>query len=80
MERFFCCVHRHLNDGGMFLFDIATMSYFTMAAIVPTTVRKFGDNYLRRKVAASGDGTFECRIEVFERQGMAGTGYSGKSA
>jgi hypothetical protein len=52
----------------MFLFDIATISYFTMAANVPATVRKFGDNYLRRKVDATGEGTFEWRIEVFERQ------------
>ena len=64
----------------MFLFGVATTSYFTMAAIVPTTVRKFGDNFLRRKVGVTGGGTFGWRIEVFERQGMAGTGYSGKSS
>jgi SAM-dependent methyltransferase len=65
---FFDCVHRHLNDGGTFLFDVATISYLTMESKVARTVGKFDDNYLRRTISDIGQGTFEWRVEIFELQ------------
>ena len=65
-DSFFDCVHRHLNDGGPLVFDIATVSYLSAAAGIPGRVRKFGDNYARVTVHTSDEVAFEWNVEVFE--------------
>jgi predicted TPR repeat methyltransferase len=67
-RRFFSCAYRHLNPGGLLVFDIATVSYLTAMAHGPKTVQQFGDNYLQITVTTTGHAVFEWQIEVFERQ------------
>jgi SAM-dependent methyltransferase len=67
-EGFFACVHRHLNDGGVFVFDIVTVNHLATAAGIARRVRKFGDDYVQIKVRAIDEAVFEWDIEVFELQ------------
>ena len=67
-ENFFDCVYRHLNGGGVLIFDIITVRNLEMMARVPQTVEQFGDNYLLIKVRASGEARFDWDIEVYELQ------------
>jgi SAM-dependent methyltransferase len=61
---FFGCAHAHLNDGGLLAFDVFTMDDLKIIAGMPETVQKFGDNYLRIRVRASGDAVFDWEIET----------------
>ena len=65
-ESFFGCVHEHLNPGGLFVFDIATVGYLARMAGVPKLVQRFGDNYLLIRVRTADGAVFEWRIEVYE--------------
>jgi SAM-dependent methyltransferase len=67
-EGFFDCAHRHLNDGGLLVFDVLTMHSLEMMASGPRLVQQFGDNYLLTRVCASGQACFDWNIEVFELQ------------
>jgi SAM-dependent methyltransferase len=67
-KSFFDCVHWHLNDGGVFVFDIATIGNLIMMASGPKIVQDFGDNYLLIRVRTSDEVVFEWNIEVFELQ------------
>lgn len=67
-ENFFDCVYRHLNGGGVLIFDIITVRNLEMMARVRQTVQQFGDNYLLIKVRASGEAHFDWDIEVYELQ------------
>jgi SAM-dependent methyltransferase len=67
-QGFFDCAYRHLNDGGVLIFDIFTAASLDNMASGPATVEQFGDNYLRIKVRASGESAFDWHIEVQERQ------------
>jgi SAM-dependent methyltransferase len=65
---FFACAHRHLNDGGMLIFDILTVDDLRMMASMPKIVQKSGENYLRIRVRTSDEAVFEWNIELFARQ------------
>lgn len=67
-ENFFDCAYRHLNCGGVLIFDIITVRDLEMLASIRQTVQQFGDNYLLIKVRASGEILFDWDIEVYERQ------------
>lgn len=67
-ESFFDCAYRHLNDGGVLIFDIITIESLKMMASVPQPVQQFGDNYLLSRVRESGKAVFDWDIEVFELQ------------
>ncbi len=67
-ERFFDCAYRHLNDGGVLIFDIITIDSLKMMASVPPPVQQFGDNYLLIRVRESGMVVFDWDIEVCELQ------------
>lgn len=67
-ESFFGCAYRHLNDGGVLIFDIISIDSLKMMARIPQTVQQFGDNYLRIRVRESGKAVFDWDIEVFELQ------------
>ena len=45
-ESFFGCVYDHLDEDGVFVFDIATVGYLRVMANSPRIVQQFGDNYL----------------------------------
>lgn len=67
-DGFFGCVHDHLNDGGLFVFDIATITYLMTMASIPQVVQPFGDNYLLIRVSMIDDRIFSWHVEVFELQ------------
>ncbi len=67
-ESFFDCAYRHLNDGGVLIFDTITIDGLKMMARIPQTVQQFGDNYLLIRVRGSGKVVFDWDIEVFELQ------------
>jgi ubiquinone/menaquinone biosynthesis C-methylase UbiE len=67
-EGFFDCAYRHLNYGGLLIFDVITMHSLEMMASGPRTAQQFGDNYLLIRVRDSGQAIFDWDIEVFELQ------------
>ena len=67
-ESFFDCAYRHLNYGGVLVFDVITVRNHEMMARIPQTVQQFGDNYLLTRVRASGEAIFDWDINVFEIQ------------
>ena len=67
-QRCFDCAYDHLNEGGLFVFDIATVSHLARMASVPYIAEEFADNYLRITVRPVGETVFDWRIEVFELQ------------
>jgi SAM-dependent methyltransferase len=67
-ESFFDCAYRHLNYGGVLIFDIITVHSLKMMAGIQQTVQQFGDNYLLIRVRPSGKVLFDWDINVFELQ------------
>jgi hypothetical protein len=67
-ESFFGCVREHLNEGGVFVFDIATVGNLMVLASIPKIVQQFGDNYLLIRVRTSDGMIFDWKLEVFELQ------------
>src|SRR6185437_2434011 len=67
-QRFFGCAYRHLNPGGVFVFDIATVGYLMAMAGAGPMVEQFGGNYLRITVRTADGALFQWHIEVFELQ------------
>jgi SAM-dependent methyltransferase len=65
---FFDCAYEHLNDGGVFVFDITTVADLVKMASVPRIVQQFGDNYVLIRVRTPDGLVFEWQIEVFELQ------------
>jgi hypothetical protein len=67
-ESFFGCVYDHLDEDGVFVFDIATVGYLRMMVGSPRIVQQFGDNYLVIRVSMTDELVFRWHIEVFELQ------------
>jgi SAM-dependent methyltransferase len=67
-ESFFRCVHEHLNAGGVFVFDIATVGHLVRMADLDRIVQQFEDNYLLIRVHTVDGAVFQWRIEVYELQ------------
>jgi len=67
-ESFFRCVYEHLNAGGVFVFDIATVGHLVRMAGLEKIVQQFGDNYLLIRVHTADGAVFQWRIEVYELQ------------
>ena len=67
-KSFFGCVYGHLNEGGIFIFDIATVGNLMMMASAGKIVQEFGDNYLLIRVRTSDNLVFDWDIEVYELQ------------
>ena len=67
-EGFFDCADRHLNHGGVLIFDVITIRSLELLAARPQMVQQFSDNYLRTRVRASGKAIFDWDIEVYELQ------------
>jgi SAM-dependent methyltransferase len=64
----FDCVYEHLNDGGQFVFDIATVGHLARMASTPRTVQEFAGNYLLTTVRTADEQVFDWQVEVFELQ------------
>lgn len=67
-ESFFDCAYRHLNDGGVLVFDTYTASGLKMMASTPEMVQQFGENYLHIHVQTNDEVVFDWNIELFELQ------------
>ena len=67
-DSFFDRVYRHLNDHGVFVFDIATVGHLVATARAPRIAQQFGDNFLVIRVRPVDAMVFEWQIEVFEVQ------------
>ena len=67
-KSFFYRAYRHLNPGGVFVFDIATVRYLMTMASTQKIVQEFGGHYLVIRVRAPNGTVFEWHIEVFELQ------------
>ena len=65
---FFGCAYRHLNAGGVLVFDIATVRYLMTMASAQKIVQQFAGHYLLIKVHTIDGVLFEWHIEVFELQ------------
>jgi SAM-dependent methyltransferase len=66
--RTFEAVRRHLNPGGIFIFDINTeYRLHDLARLQPWT-RSFGENRVIMNVSMSKTGIADWEIEVFERK------------
>jgi ubiquinone/menaquinone biosynthesis C-methylase UbiE len=67
-QSFFGCAYRHLNPGGLLVFDIATVGYLTTMTSIPKVVQPFDGNYLQLTVSTTDGALFEWHVEVFELQ------------
>ena len=67
-EKSFDRVYEHLHEGGMFVFDVATVGHLRRMATVPYVVEQFADNYLVIRVRTADEMVFDWQIEVFELQ------------
>jgi cyclopropane fatty-acyl-phospholipid synthase-like methyltransferase len=63
-EGFFDCACRHLNDGGVLVFDILTIATLKMMAGIPEIVQQSGGHGLRIKVRASAESVFDWHIKM----------------
>lgn len=65
----FDCAYQHLNEGGLFVFDIATVGHLEKMASGPRIVQEFDGNYLLIRVVRPADEmVFDWQIEVCELQ------------
>ena len=58
----------HLNRGGLFVFDITTVSHLDQLAARPQIVQEFAGNYLLIRVRTADGTVFDWHIEVYELQ------------
>lgn len=64
-ESFFGCAGRHLNRGGLLIFDMLTIPDLQAMAAMPKIVQEYDDNCLVVRVRASDETAFDWNIEVF---------------
>lgn len=67
-KRLFANVHRHLSEGGAFIFDINTQKKLNRHIAESAWVHRFGNNILIMKVTGKRGGS-NWNIKVFERTG-----------
>jgi len=67
-ESFFDCVLEHLNEGGVFIFDVLTLGNLRKMTSAPQMVHRFGGNCLRLTVQTSDGAMFGWNFEVQELQ------------
>jgi SAM-dependent methyltransferase len=58
----------HLSPGGLFVFDIATLSHLARSADLSRIVQEFAGNYLLIRVRTADGKVFDWHIEVYELQ------------
>jgi SAM-dependent methyltransferase len=67
-KKSFDCAYEHLNRGGLFIFDVTTVSQLAQLASGPRIVQEFAGNYLRIRVCPVDGTVFDWHIEVYELQ------------
>jgi SAM-dependent methyltransferase len=67
-KKSFDSAYEHLHEGGMFVFDVATVGYLRRMASIPHIAEQFADNYLIIRVRTADGMLFDWQIEVFELQ------------
>jgi SAM-dependent methyltransferase len=67
-KSFFGCAYDHLNEGGVLVFDIATVGHLARMASGPGIAEQFADNYLLIRVSTADGAVFQWQIEVYELQ------------
>jgi SAM-dependent methyltransferase len=67
-ESTFDRAREHLNRGGLFVFDITTVSHLRQMAAVPQIVEQFAGNYLLIQVRTADGMVFDWHIEVYKLQ------------
>jgi SAM-dependent methyltransferase len=64
----FRAAKRHLNEKGVFIFDINTEYKLRKFSAAPAYTRSFGDNYMIMQIIDSGNGVTDWNIKIFEHQ------------
>ncbi len=67
-RRGFDRAYEHLTPGGLFVFDITTLSHLRRMARTPRIVQEFAGNYLVIQVRTADSRVFDWHIEVYELQ------------
>lgn len=67
-RRGFDRAYEHLTPGGLFVFDITTLSHLNKMASTPRIVQEFAGNYLVIRVRTADKMVFDWHIEVYELQ------------
>ena len=67
-QRSFDCAYEHLNPGGLFVFDVATVSHLEAMAAARRIVEQFAGHYLLIRVRTADRLVFDWHIEVYELQ------------
>ena len=65
-QKIFSSAHNHLNDGGVFIFDVNTQVKLVRHSKEPTWVRKFDGGIMLMKVQDVDKDIFNWNIKVFE--------------
>jgi len=65
--RTFKAVKRHLNPGGIFIFDINTKHRLEALSSTPARTHQFDENYLIMKVSMSSRDVVDWDVRVFEK-------------
>lgn len=73
-KKVFANARSHLNDGGVFIFDINTQKKLRRHIAEPPWVHKFGNNFLILEITDAPRNSSNWNIRVFER--MKGNRYS----
>lgn len=65
-QKIFSSAYNHLNEGGVFIFDVNTQVKLVRHSKEPTWVRKFDGGIMLMKVQDVGRDIFNWNIKVFE--------------
>ena len=64
----FSCVHEHLTDGGLFIFDVNTAGRLQRLDGAPPFLDEFDGNVVVMTVRSAADGLSLWETRIFERQ------------
>ena len=65
-KKLFGNIYKHLNQSGIFLFDINTISKLDNLAYLSSFVEKFNENYLVIDVKKLGKNLYDWELKIFE--------------
>jgi predicted TPR repeat methyltransferase len=64
-EKIFANAHKHLSDGGIFIFDINTQSKLKEICLYPPELHKLGNDYFILKVRDTGKNIVNWNVKFF---------------
>ena len=65
-KKLFASAQKHLNEGGVFIFDINTKKKLDRVISEPAGVREFGKNLMIMNVSDAGKGISNWNVKIFE--------------